>query len=167
MPGLAQPWEWEGFWTSHCVPNEEIRQKAQSVSEAGTPKISPLNPSSHLSICFHVESQGAHSRAEPLFHDMDIAAHLWSRQVFPSVFSTGIPADIIGSKGQCIGFFYKTVNIFRTETQSEQVNEREMTGGTYSVKFWKRVQLTPLALNSPVQHGPWVNPTKTWKTKSN
>lgn len=76
MPGLAQPWEWEGYWTSHWVLNEEIRQRL-SLFRAGAPTIPLLSPSSYLPVCFHVESQGAYSRAEPLFHDMNIAAHLW------------------------------------------------------------------------------------------
>lgn len=135
MAGLAQPWEWEGFWTSPWVLNKEIRQKAQFVSGTGAPMISLLHPSSYLSVCFHVEAQGVYSRAEPLFHDMDIAAQLWFGQVFPPVSSTDIPAGIIGSKGQCIAFFYKTENIFR-------INR----GNRDSVTFWKRVQLTPLSL---------------------
>lgn len=141
MPGLDQSWEWQGLWKSHCVPNEEIRQKTQSVSGVGAPMISLLNSSSHLSVCFYVESQGAYSTAEPLFHDVDIAARLWSGQVFPPVSSTGIPAGVIGSKGQRIAFFYKTVNIFKTNTQTKQMNER---GDKDLAKFWKRVQLTPL-----------------------
>lgn len=154
MPGLDQPWKWEGIWANHCVPNEEIRQKTQSVSGVGVPMISLVNSSSYLFVCFYVVSQGAYSKAEPFFHDVDIAAHLWSRQIFPFVSSTDIPAGIIGSKGPCTGFFYKTVNIFRINTQQSKWMRETDTGDIDLDKFWKRVQLTPLSLE--LTHEAWT-----------
>lgn len=119
-----------------------------------------LDPASHLSVCFYVESQGAQSKAEPLFHDVDIAAHPWSGQVFPLVSSTGIPATIIGSKGHCIVFFYKTVNIFRTNTQTEQMNERDDRGDINSVSFEIGQSSHLSQWNPPMQHGPGTIPLK-------
>ena len=52
------------------------KEKTQSVFREEAYTVALLSPFSHLSVCFYVEAQGAQSKAEPLFHDVDIAAHL-------------------------------------------------------------------------------------------
>lgn len=71
----------------------------------------------HLSVGFNVQPKGIHSVAQPLLHDVDVAAHFSFMESFIHISSMIIPTRVIWSRfQQAIIFLYETINVWRTHT---------------------------------------------------
>lgn len=72
----------------------------------------------HLSVGLNVQPKSIHPVAQPLLHDMDVAAHFSFVESFIHISSMIIPTGVIWSRfQQAIIFLYETINVWRTHTR--------------------------------------------------